>query len=145
MIDDLSGLNLQEDFGTALAVPDAARWKLEKPGPLEVWCVMAPKDSPDERFQARLVWREYSGHPPSLKFRDPASGRLDLPSAWPKVRGFRPESLDACVSWTVEGMNLHPEWRTDQRYRWDPRGNRLLFVLRTLQDELDYHFGGRHP
>ncbi len=145
MTDELSKLNLDEDFKKALAVPEAKRWKLERSGPLEVWVTMCTVRVGKEKFQARLFWTEYPGQPPSLKFRDPATGRLDLPEAWPKVRGFRPPSLDACVSWTLEGFNLHPEWRSDPRYRWDPRGNRLLFVIRTLQSELDDHFEGRHP
>lgn len=144
MVDELSELNLREDFEKALLVPEASRWKLQMPGPLENWCALGPGGAPAEEFQARLLWTVYPDQPPSLKFRDPDTGRLDLPSAWPKVRGFRPPSLDACVNWTLEGFNLHPEWRNDARYRWDPRGNRLLFVLRTLQSELDDYFEGRH-
>jgi hypothetical protein len=143
MNDEFSVLNLDEDFKDALDAPAAARWKLEKADVLEVWATMSPSEHLHEAFQARLLWRRYPDEPPSLKFRDPASGRLDLPSAWPQVRGFRPGSLDACVSWTLEGMNLHPEWRNDVRYRWDPRGNALLKVLHTLQDELDQYFQGR--
>ncbi len=85
----------------------------------------------------------YPDQPPSLKFRDPATKRLDLPTAWPQVRGFRPNSLDACVSWCEEGFNLHPEWTNDLRLRWAARGNVLLKVLRILQGELDDHFQGR--
>ena len=143
MSGDLSTLNLDDDLQEALDAPDAARWKLEKPGALEVWATLSPAGHPAEAFQARLLWRRYPDEPPSLKFRDPATGRLDLPSAWPQVRGFRPSSLDACVTWTLEGMNLHAEWRNDPRYRWDPRGNVLLKVLRILQDELDQYFQGR--
>ena len=105
---------------------------------------MSPAQAPGEVFQARLLWTVYPGQPPSLKFRDPATGRLDLPTAWPIVRGFRPQSLDACVNWCLEGFGLHPEWRTDPRYTWDSRGNVLLKVLRILQDELDHYFQGRH-
>lgn len=144
MSDELSGLNMDGDFEEALAVEAARRWKLDRPGPLEVWGAMSSLRVPEEQFQARLLWAEYPGQPPSLKFRDPATGRLDLPGAWPRVRGFRPTSLDACVNWTLEGFNLHPEWRNDPRYRWDSRGNRLLWVLQTLQSELDEYFEGRH-
>lgn len=141
----LSELNLQEDFEQALATLDASRWEVEKAGPLEVWVTLSPVGAPDERFQARLLWDAYPGEAPSLKFRDPGTGRLDLPGAWPRARGFRPGNLDACTNWCKEGLSLHPEWRTDSRYRWDPRGNVLLKVLRTLQEELDYTFGGRGP
>lgn len=145
MSDELSALNLDEDFQDALDASQASRWTLEKPDALEVWATMSPAGYPHETFQARLLWRVYPDEPPSLKFRDPATGRLDLSRAWPQVRGFRPSSLDACVNWTLEGMNLHAEWRSDPRYRWDSHGNVLLKVLRTLQDELDSYFQGRAP
>lgn len=141
----LSELNLKDDYERVLALPDAARWTLEKPASLEVWATLAPAAAPAEKFQARLLWREYPGEAPSLKFRDPATGRLDLTSAWPKIRGFRPTSFDACVSYCAEGFGLHPEWKTDPRYRWDAKGNVLLKVLRILQDEFDNYFDGRHP
>src|SRR5690242_21034101 len=99
MSQELSSLNLQDDFEKVLACEDAARWNLEKAGPLEVFVSLSSAGQPGEIFQARLLWTVYPGQPPSLKFRDPATGRLDLPTAWPQVRGFRPTSLDACVSW----------------------------------------------
>jgi hypothetical protein len=141
---ELSELNLQDDFDEALTAPEATRWQLEKPEPLEVWVTMYSAGAPEEKFQARLLWRMYPDEAPSLKFRDPATGHLDLPTAWPKVRGFRPTSLDACVSWCSEGFALHPAWRTDPNYRWDSRGNVLLKVLRILQEELDTYYQGRY-
>jgi hypothetical protein len=143
MSEGFSPLNLADDFEKVLACKDADRWKLEKPGPLEVLVSLSPAGQPKEVFQARLFWTGYPGQPPSLKFRDPTTERLDLPTAWPQVRGFRPASLDACVSWCAEGFNIHPEWRNDPKFRWDPRRNVLLKVLRTLQDELDNYFQGR--
>lgn len=145
MSDELSSLNLDEDFEDALDAPEASRWTLEKPAALEIWATMSPVGQPGEAFQARLLWLAYPGEPPSLKFRDPATGRLDLSRAWPQVRGFRPGSLDTCVNWTREGMNLHTEWRNDPRYRWDSHGNVLLKTLRWLQEELDEYFQGRAP
>ncbi len=145
MTDDLSALNLEDDYQEVLTADCAARWKLEKPAALEVWATMYPARAPTELFQARLLWRVYPGEPPSVKFRDPATGRLDLTSAWPQVRGFRPTSFDTCVNWSLEGFALHPEWRTDPRFRWDDRGNVLLKVLMYLQNELDDHYQGRHP
>jgi hypothetical protein len=139
----LSALNLQEDLTKALACEDAARWKLELAGPLEVLVSLSPAGAPKEVFQARLLWAVYPGQPPSLKFRDPATGRLDVPTAWPVLRGFRPGTLDACVNWCAEGFALHPEWRKDPRNRWGTHGNVLLRVVRTLQDELDTCCGGR--
>ena len=143
MSDELSRLNLNDDFEETKSVPDAARWELEMPGDIEVLATMSPASAPNERFQARLLWTKYPDEPPSLKFRDPGTGRLDLPQAWPVVRGFRPQSLDACVNWCLEGFALHPEWRSDPRFRWNPNSNALLRVLRQLQEELDDHFQGR--
>lgn len=143
MSQDLSALNLQDDFQIVLACEDAARWTLERAGALEVHASLSPKEHADQVFQARLLWSVYPDQPPSLKFRDRATGRLDLPAAWPHVRGFRPASLDACVNWCAEGFALHPEWRNDARFRWVPHGNVLLKVLRILQDELDNQFQGR--
>jgi hypothetical protein len=141
--DELSELNLNDDFQQVLNTEDAGRWELEKPAPLEVWCSMSSSRLPAEMFQVRLLWQSYPGHAPSLKFRDSASGRLDLPQAWPVLPGFRPTSLDACVNWCAEGLKLHPEWQKDPRYAWDSNGNVLLRVLRTLQEELDEHCQGR--
>jgi hypothetical protein len=143
MSDELSKLNFKDDFEEAIGVSDSARWVLEKATDLEVLATMSPASAPNERFQARLLWTKYPDEPPSLKFRDPATGRLDLPQAWPLARGFRPQSLDACVNWCLEGFGLHPEWRSDPRFRWNPNGNPLLWVLRQLQEELDDHFQGR--
>lgn len=143
MSDELSKLNLKDDFEDATGVSDATRWTLEMPGDLEVLVTMSPASAPKEQFQARLLWTKYPDDAPSLKFRDPVTGRLDLPQAWPIVRGFRPQSLDACVNWCLEGFVLHPEWKTDPRFRWNPTGNPLLRVLRQLQEELDDYYQGR--
>lgn len=143
MSDELSKLNFRDDFEELKDVSDASRWRLEMPGDLEVLANMSPASAPDERFQARLLWVKYPDEPPSLKFRDPGTGHLNLPQAWPIARGFRPQSLDACVNWCLEGFALHPEWKADPRFRWNPNGNPLLFVLRQLQEELDDHFQGR--
>lgn len=142
---DLSTMNLADDLDEARSLDEAARWEISLPSPLEVLVMLSPMRAPGERFQARLLWSAYPTEPPSLKFRDPATGALNRPQAWPKVRGFRPTSLDACVNYCAEGFALHPEWRTDPRYRWNAHGNVLLMVLRTLQDQLDHHFTGRHP
>lgn len=144
MSDDLSALNLTDDYAEVLTTEDAKRWRLEHPASLEVWAIMSPAQQPDEQFQTRLLWASYPERAPSLKFRDVGSGRLDKSTAWPKLPGFRPESLDACVNYCSEGFALHPEWTNDPNYRWDPRGNVLLKVLRILQDKLDENFSGRY-
>jgi hypothetical protein len=78
-----------------------------------------------------------------VKFVDPETGRLDVPTAWPTGSGFRPPN-DICANWCSEGYDTHPEWRTDTATRWKVRGNALLEIVRTLQLNLDIHFTGRH-
>jgi hypothetical protein len=143
MSDEFSKLNLRDDFEEASSTADASRWQLQMLGDLEVVATMYPASAPTELFQVRLLWNLYPDQPPSMKFRDPATGRLDLPQAWPIIRGFRPQSLDACVNWCSEGFALHAEWRTDPRFAWNPSHNPLLYVLRTLQDEFDNQYQGR--
>jgi len=143
MADELSELNFAQDLAEALQVPDAHRWKIDKVATLEVYVEISSVKAPQEIFQARLVWNVYPGEPPFLKFRDQGSGRLDLPTAWPIVRGFRPANLDACVNWCAEGFALHPEWKTDPNLKWNSTGNALLRVVRILQSEMDEYFSGR--
>lgn len=139
----LAEMNLKDDFEQASSIPEACRWRLEKPGPLEVWATLHPASHPQELFQARLLWSDYPGSPPSLKFRDLETGRLDLKRAWPITVGTRPDSFVSCVNYCAEGFGLHAEWKNDPRYRWDSRGNVLLKVLRLLQEELDETYRGR--
>lgn len=143
MSDELSKLNFQQDLEEALLADDSKRWKIEKAGDLEVHVTMASIKDPDNHFQARLLWRGYPGEPPTLKFRDPKTGSLTLPAAWPQVRGFRPQSLDACTNYCAEGFGLHPEWKNDPNLKWNTRGNALLRVIRIIQNELDYHYSNR--
>lgn len=140
---ELSALNLAEDLKDVLGNPDAERWVIEHPEALEVRVKLSSVKDPKEIFQARFLWERYPDDPPSLKFRDLTTGQLDNPKAWPVVRGFRPQSLDACVNWCSEGFVLHPEWKADPNLQWDHRGNALLRALRTLQNEMDDHFEKR--
>jgi hypothetical protein len=143
MSDEFSKLNLRDDFVEAVDAPDAGRWKLELSGDLEVRVGLSPGTACQEQFQACLLWNKYPDEPPSLKFRDPATGSMTSPRVWPLARGFRPQSLDACVNWCREGFVLHPEWRDDPRFKWNPSGNPLLWVIRQLQEELDHYYQGR--
>lgn len=144
MTDPLSEQNFKDDLDEVLALPEVSRWTIEHAGPLEAWVTMSALGHEDDLYQARLLWTEYPGQePPSLKFRDTESGSLSNPEAWPLVRGMRPASLDACANWTLEGFRLHPEWWKDSRYRWDPRGNVLLKMIRILQGEFDETYQGR--
>jgi hypothetical protein len=140
MADEFSELTFTEDLAEVLSLPEASRWKIEHVGSLEVHVALSSVKVPADVFNVRLYWNSYPMEPPSLKFRDPATGRIDLPTAWPEVRGFRPANLDACVNWCSEGFVTHPEWKNDPNTKWNPQGNALLRVLRLLQREMDEFF-----
>lgn len=135
-------LMLDEDFA-AMAADDAQRWRLERKGDLQVWVTLSPEGHEQEVFTARLAWTKYSDDwPPSVLFVDPATGAVNVPSAWPTGQGFRPPN-DICANWTSEGFVTHPEWKADPTKRLNMHGNPLRFIVVTLQHELDCHFTGR--
>lgn len=142
-MDAVSALNLAEDVAEVLTTKDAAHWTIQHVAPDVVVAAMSPIDHPGETFMSRWRWVVYPGDPPSLKFQDIATGRLDLTSAWPLFPGSRPGSFDTCVNWTAEGFGLHAEWKTDPNLRWTSDGNVLLKVLRILQEKLDTEYQGR--
>jgi hypothetical protein len=139
----LAALNFQDDFTSALTASDAHRWQFEKRGDLEVWVTMTPASAPTEIYVVRLFWLDYPGDaPPSVKFGDPTTARLDVRTAWPMAKGFRPNELDICANYTAEGFRTHPEW-VKTEHRWRSSGNVMLKVTRLLQHELDTTYGGR--
>jgi hypothetical protein len=143
--DEFSKLAFEEDFRAVSELDEASRWKVERVGDLEIYVTVGTAKNPDEIFQARFLWTSYPGEPPSFKFRDPASGRLDLAKAWPEMPGYRPANLDACVNWSAEGFVTHPEWKNDPNTKWNAKGNVLLKVLRLLQRDMDERFVRRSP
>jgi len=140
--DDVSKVAFESDLEEAKTAEDASRWSFDRRGDVEVWVSVSPSGHEAERYVARLFWTRYPD-PPSVKFVDPTTGALNVPKAWPVARGFRPPN-DICASWTLEGFGVHPEWVNDVRYKWDNRGNILLKTVRTLQQELDESYQGRH-
>ncbi len=140
MADDFSKIAFDQDLEEVLASPEAQRWKIERAGDLEIYVTVSSDKAPTEIFQARFCWDSYPTDPPSFKFRDPTTGRLDLMTAWPEMPGYRPNVFDACVNWSVEGFVAHPEWKNDPNIRWMPTGNVLVKVLKLLQRDLDEKF-----
>jgi len=134
---DIAGLPVGSDR------EPADTWSAELVGALEVWVTFVPANHPSELFCARLDWDRYPDHPPSVLFRDPVTGRLDVPNAWPTGGPFRP-MIGLCVNYTREGFALHPEWVSDARFRWRTDGNVLLKVVRHMQDSFDHEYAGRH-
>jgi hypothetical protein len=140
MADDVSTAIFDADLKEVLLAPDKDRWEIESGTDLEIFVTAFPKSVPEEKFQARFAWMMYPAEPPSFKFRDPLTKRLDLLSAWPEVHGYRPGNYDACVNWSAEGFVAHPEWKNDENIRWTPSGNVLLKVIRLFQKDLDEKF-----
>lgn len=139
-------LALRADFDALLLRIDrepADTWSAELAGPLEVFVTFVPGQHSTENFYARLAWDRYPDHPPSVLFRDPDTGRLDVPQAWPTGGPFRPMT-GLCVNYTREGFGMHPEWVSDARFRWRTDGNVLLKVIRLMQDSFDHEYAGRH-
>lgn len=131
------------DLADVVQTDEAKRWELNRSDKLAARVFLSPSSKPDERYLARLQWDRYPANLPSLKFLDLATGSASNPQAWPQCAGFRPASLDTCVSWTREGHTLHPEWRNAPATRWDSSGNALFRALNCLQDTLDYQYQGR--
>jgi len=139
-------LALKADFDALPSDGDRSpgdRWSARLVGPREVHVDLVPVTQQGELFRARLFWDQYPDAAPSIVFCDVASGRSDVPRAWPTGGPFRPMT-GLCVNYTREGFALHPEWVRDPRLRWRTDGNVLLKVVRLLQDDLDNYYSGRH-
>src|SRR5689334_17052331 len=118
-----------QELAKARGLPEAERWKIERDPmvPLGLTIELWPVSAPEDRYLARLHWADYFG-PPSLKFLNPVNGAENDPTAWPQCRGFRPSSLDACVSWTAEGHRLHPDWQSQERTAFKPKEAPVQFA-----------------
>ena len=125
-----------------LKLPVAGRWSLERDDsvPLGVFMTTHPLCNSKELFKARLRWDDYF-KPASLKFIDMSTGADNNPRAWPRCFGFRPGSLDACLPWTQEGHQLHPEW--GQSGAFPNVEAPLQFALLNVQSSLDNSYQGR--
>ena len=140
----LSELCFDDDLPEAERVAAEAGWHLTRTGEAAVEVDMQSAID-DERYSLRLVWSEYPDEAPSIVCFDPATGGVDLHSAWPDCDGFRPGQPDLCLPLSAEGFATHPEWRTDPVKRWSADGNVLLRVLDELQAVLNSrsHYRGR--
>ena len=144
MATDFELAAFERQIQQVLELPEAGRWILERDEsvPLGVFVTMHPRSHPEELFVARLRWSDLY-KPPSLKFVD-RSSRVDTdPRAWPCCFGFRPGSLDACLPWTKEGQNLHPEWARSAATAFPKVDAPLQFALLNVQLSLDNSYQGR--
>jgi hypothetical protein len=112
----------------------------EQPG--LYWLTVRPARSPADEYYVRVLWTAYPHEPPSIKFADAVGGSLAATNAWPVIPGYRPSSADICKPFTAEGFALHPEWMQGPE-AWTITGNRFLWVVCVLQDDLDNSYSGR--
>ncbi len=144
MASDLELSLFEQELVEVRELPEASRWLLERDGSVSLGLLvtMYPSGSPEEFYLARIRWTNLF-EPASLKFLRRDTGADNDPTAWPKCKGFRPSSLDACVSWTAEGHALHPDWRNSPKTAFKTRDKPVEFALLTLQYELDVSYDGR--
>ena len=105
------------------------------------WLEMRPLSLPQERYYPRVAWRVYPHAAPSVLFADGLRGPLGVPRAWPRIPGYRAPN-DICKPFTAEGFAIHPDWSTGPD-AWPTDGNPFLWVVETLQYDLDNDYSGR--
>lgn len=144
VVDAETKLNLEADEAAVGNFLEKHGGRLERdPGePGIYWATLRPKNTTEEEYYARVAWSCYPHAPPSVKFADHVCGSLNVTSAWPVAPGFRPTSFDICKPLTAEGFALHPEWHTGPD-AWPTTGNPFLWVVQTLQHDLDTGYEGR--
>jgi hypothetical protein len=106
------------------------------------WLELHPSSEPSEAYFVRLLWTAYPHQPPSVKFANSIGGDISDPRAWPVIEGYRASSFDICKPFTAEAFALHAEWKVGP-LAWDARGNPFLFVVQTLQNDLNLKYRGR--
>ncbi|HEV7679300.1 MAG TPA: hypothetical protein VGQ42_12090 [Candidatus Dormibacteraeota bacterium] len=109
---------------------------------LRYWLTMTPRSAPTEEYYVCVTWTKYPHAAPSVKFADSTGGSLTVTTAWPLIPGYRPSSFDICKPFTAEGYGIHPDWVTGPE-AWPVTGNPFVWVVETLQGDLDYHYSGR--
>jgi len=143
MADAETLINLAEHEGAVaeFLAEHAGRLVRDEDDPSIYWLDMRPRSAPDERYYPRLVWRAYPQAAPSVLFAEGICGALGVVRAWPQITGYRPPN-DICEPFTAEGFALHPEWNTGPD-AWPTEGNPFLWVVETLQFDLDNGYSGR--
>jgi hypothetical protein len=106
------------------------------------WVVLHPSRTAAEMFYVRLGWTRYPDAPPSVRFHDGIAGSFASMRAWPLIPGYRPGSWDICKPFTAEGYAVHPEWVGGPQ-GWRSTGNPFLYVVQTLQFDLNNSYQGR--
>lgn len=137
--------SLEADEGAVVASLDALGGLLirDQASAGTYWLVLHSRVDEDKPYYARVSWRDYPGAAPSVRFADGIGGSHAVPSAWPNIPGYRLGSFDICKPFTAEGYSLHPEWATGPN-AWRSTGNPFVWVVETLQYDLNNDNQGRH-
>lgn len=105
------------------------------------WAMIQPAAPNTKVFVARLLWTVYPDRPPSLLFASELGGPTNVSSAWPAAQGYRAPA-DVCKPFTAEGQALHSEWGNGP-HAWRSEGNPFLYVVETVQTDIDRVEGAR--
>ncbi len=70
-------------------------------------------------------------------------GSLAVTRAWPLIPGYRAASFDICKPMTAEGFAPAPRNGRTGLESWPTTGNPFLWVVETIQFDLDNSYGGR--
>jgi hypothetical protein len=105
------------------------------------WVLLQPEHTDAQPFIARIAWTAYPDRPPSLLFASDVGGATSDPGAWPAAPGYRAPN-DVCKPFTAEGQALHPEWANGP-HRWRSGGNPFLFIVETVQGDINRACGRR--
>jgi hypothetical protein len=107
------------------------------------WVVLQPRNRERSPFTARVCWTVYPSRPPSLLFAPAIGQPTNVRSAWPDAPGYRAQQNDVCKPFTAEGQALHKaEWATGP-HAWRGTGNPFLYVIETVQSDIDRVDGKR--
>lgn len=139
-----SRLRLERD------VPAVRQFLVERGGMVEhretddaglFWVTFQPADATAKPFIARAAWTIYPDRPPSLLFATTIGGHTNDATGWPAATGYRAPG-DICKPFTAEGQALHGEWASGP-HSWRSEGNPFLYVVETVQADIDRVAGRR--
>jgi hypothetical protein len=139
-----SQLRLDRDQVAVQAFLESARGSLvrrsdDEPG--LYWVVLRPAGPPSSMFIVKVRWSVYPDRPPSVLFATEIGGPTGDARGWPAAPGYRPP-VDICKPFTAEGQTVHPDWASGP-HAWRAEGNPFLYVIETIQADLDRAAGAR--
>jgi hypothetical protein len=142
-VDLESQANLEEDESAVIGFVAEHGGRCSRDGsvPGVYWLELRPRSQPAERYHVRVAWASYPHHAPSVKFATEIGGDTTSTRAWPLIPGYSPGNF-ICKPFTAEGYAAHStDWPS--AHPWVTAGNPFLYVVETLQADLDLHYQGR--